>query len=72
MKIISNKTWTTVLDLISEKDNQIENLENICKRQINLIEAQRRFISAHISAQDIDFPNSERKEDYESSNIFDL
>ena len=76
MKIVSNKTWNAVLDLISEKDKQIENLENICKRQINLIEAQRRFISARIShldtTHDIDFPNSERKEDYESSNIFDL
>ena len=72
MKIVSNKTWTTVLDLISEKDKQIENLEDICGRQLKLIAAQKRFISAHLSAHDIDFPNSERKEDYESSNIFDL
>ena len=72
MKIVSNKTWNAVLDLISEKDKLIENLENICKRQTNLLAAQRRFISAHLTAHDIDFPNSERKEDYESSNIFDL
>ena len=72
MKIVSNKTWNAALDLINEQDRQIEKLQRLTKQQQGLIEAQRRFISAHISAQDIDFPNSDRKEDYESSNIFDL
>ncbi len=70
MKIVSNNTWNTLIDLIAEKDEQIRNLENICERQNNLIEAQRRFISAHVMAQDIDFPNSERKGVDDCSDIF--
>jgi hypothetical protein len=69
MKILSNKTWDSALDLINEKDRQIMQLEDICKRQQKLIEAQRRFISAHLSAQDIDFPNTQ-KGGFEDSNIF--
>ena len=76
MKIISNKTWSTVLDLIIKKDKLICKQQRLLKQQADLIEAQRKFISAHISyldtTHDIDFPNSERKEVYESSNIFDL
>lgn len=72
MKIVSNKTWNVALDLITEKNRQIDKLERKIRQQQGLIEAQRRFISEHFSSHDIDFPNSERKEDYESSNIFDL
>lgn len=72
MKILSNKRWNALQDLINEKEWQHQTLlRKLCQQQ-KLIEAQRRFISAHFTGQDIDFPNSERKEDHESSNIFEL
>lgn len=72
MKIVSNKSWNALQEQITDKDKQIVKLWHTVTKQQRLIEAQRRFISAHVSWQDIDFPNSEGKGVYESSNIFDL
>ena len=76
MKILTKTKYEAILNRITAKNKIICKQQKLLKQQADLIEAQRKFISSHIShldtTHDIDFPNSERKEDYESSNIFDL
>ena len=84
MKIISDKTWAEhdglIKKLIKEKNRQEKTID-ILINMVSDLQAEnarlnRKLIAEKIGAtlveNDIDFPNSERKEDYESSNIFDL
>ena len=84
MKIISNKTWVEhdglIKKLIREKNRQEEVIDVLIKEIYDLRAENTRLIGkivakdigAKFVEDNIDFPNSERKEDYESSNIFDL
>ena len=77
MKIMSNLKYEAMLDLvtgqkkiIAEKEAEIKRLKEQVKRLDYLLEVS--LTPARRSNEPIDFPNSERKEGYESSNIFDL
>ena len=77
MKLMTNLKYEAMLDLVSgqkkiiaEKEAEIKRLKAQVERLDYLLEGCLRPKPAYRS--DIDFPNSERKEDYESSNIFDL
>ena len=80
MKIISNKTWAEhdglIKKLIKEKNRQEKTIDILIKLVSHLQAENAKIIAKEIGAKyvenDIDFPNSERKGDYESSNIFDL
>lgn len=84
MKIVSNKTWVEhdglIKKLIKEKNRQEKTID-ILINMVSDLQAENAGLRTKIIAKqigatlvdnDIDFPNSERKEDYESSNIFDL
>lgn len=77
MKIMTNLKYEAMLDLVSgqkkiiaEKEAEIKRLKEQVKRLDYLLEVS--LAPSRMSNEPIDFPNSERKEDYESSNIFDL
>ena len=84
MKILCNEAWREhdglIKKLIREKNRQEEVIDVLMKEIYDLRAHNSRLISQIIAKDlgakaadpDIDFPNSERKEDYESSNIFDL
>ena len=84
MKILSNEAWREhdglIKKLIREKNRQEEVIDVLIKEIYDLRAHNSRLITQIIAKDlgvkaadsDIDFPNSERKEDYESSNIFDL
>ena len=84
MKIISNKTWAEhdglIKKLIKEKNRQEKTIDILIK-MVSDLQAENAGLKTKIIAKeigvtlvtnDIDFPNSDRKEDYEGSNIFDL
>lgn len=65
MRILTRTQYDAICEIVTEQKKRIEELEDKLDnmrsqrdRLQQLIEAQRRFISAHVSAHDIDFPNS--------------
>ena len=77
MRILTRTQYDAIVDIVSgqkkiiaEKEAEIKRLKAQVERLAYLLEGCLRPKPAYRS--DIDFPNSERKEDYESSNIFDL